>query len=183
MAALDPAITPERRLEIRLWREATTVFMAAGHGGCGPYGLALAAHRRGFAVTIHKPAGPMFLDSVRDHVKKEVIALVEEDMRTELASTDVVIKPQPVTVEILRQALAGGALPLVMIGLYRLHGMRAAHWVVLTGYDGHVFRFHDPLMRGHAEEPALSISARELERIYRYGRNRETAAVILARKR
>ncbi|HEX6927945.1 MAG TPA: peptidase C39 family protein, partial [Gammaproteobacteria bacterium] len=43
MAAIDPAIDFNRRLEFRLWREATTVFMTSGHGGCGPFGMALAA--------------------------------------------------------------------------------------------------------------------------------------------
>ena len=39
-------------LEIDIWREATTIFMTSGHGGCGPRGLALAAHQRGFVVEI-----------------------------------------------------------------------------------------------------------------------------------
>ena len=38
MAALDRSTVIDRAAEIRLWREATTVFMAAGHGGCGPSG-------------------------------------------------------------------------------------------------------------------------------------------------
>ena len=46
MTALDPSRTMDANDEIRIWREATTVFMTSGHGGCGPYGLALAAHRR-----------------------------------------------------------------------------------------------------------------------------------------
>ena len=38
MKALDASIELNRSLELRLWREATTVFMTSGHGGCGPYG-------------------------------------------------------------------------------------------------------------------------------------------------
>ncbi|MCC9000955.1 MAG: GNAT family N-acetyltransferase/peptidase C39 family protein, partial [Candidatus Contendobacter sp.] len=38
MKALDPTIELNRSLELRLWREATTIFMTSGHGGCGPYG-------------------------------------------------------------------------------------------------------------------------------------------------
>ena len=88
MAALDPTTLLDRAAEIRIWREATTVFMAAGHGGCGPHGLALAAERRGFRTTVHAPGGKaMFIDSVRDVRKKEVIQLVEADFRSELAST------------------------------------------------------------------------------------------------
>ena len=48
MGALQPARVLERREELQIWREATTVFMTSGHGGCSPQGLALAAWRRGF---------------------------------------------------------------------------------------------------------------------------------------
>ena len=45
---LDKTFEPTRIQEMQLWREATTIFMAAGHGGCSGQGLALAATRRGF---------------------------------------------------------------------------------------------------------------------------------------
>ncbi|HBU65362.1 MAG TPA: ribosomal-protein-alanine acetyltransferase, partial [Alcanivorax sp.] len=53
--------------ELLIWREATTIFMTAGHGGCHPLGLALAARRRGLSATVYcNQSGPLFLDSVRD---------------------------------------------------------------------------------------------------------------------
>jgi hypothetical protein len=30
--------TPSTSAGLRLWREATTIFMTSGHGGCGPHG-------------------------------------------------------------------------------------------------------------------------------------------------
>lgn len=38
MGALQPGRALERREELQLWREATTVFMTSGHGGCNPRG-------------------------------------------------------------------------------------------------------------------------------------------------
>ena len=71
MKALDKRLKLDRRLELRLWREATTIFMTSGHGGCGPHGLALAAWRRGFAVDLFvNDERPPFLDTVRDREKK-----------------------------------------------------------------------------------------------------------------
>ena len=35
--------TLDERLELRLWRETTTIYLASGHGGCGPFGMAVAA--------------------------------------------------------------------------------------------------------------------------------------------
>ena len=37
LAWAKPQRKLEPGLEFRLWREATTIFMTAGHGGCGPY--------------------------------------------------------------------------------------------------------------------------------------------------
>jgi ribosomal protein S18 acetylase RimI-like enzyme len=52
MKALNRRLRLDRRLELSLWRESTTIFMTSGHGGCSPHGLALAAWRRGFAVEL-----------------------------------------------------------------------------------------------------------------------------------
>lgn len=75
MAALQPQRLPTRREELRLWREATTVFMTSGHGGCSPHGLALAAWRRGFRVRLLlNTDGPLFLEGVRQAGKKRSCA-------------------------------------------------------------------------------------------------------------
>lgn len=74
MKALDKNITFNRQLELRLWRKSTAIFMTSEHGGCGPYGLALAAYHRNFSVDIYvKEREPLFIDSVRSEEKKEVI--------------------------------------------------------------------------------------------------------------
>ena len=184
MARIDSSVRLDRRLEIRLWREATTVFMTSGHGGCGPYGLALAAHARGFDVTIYAPLrGPMFVSGVRDPEKKTVIALVEEDFLDELAATDVKVRRGPFNAQTLIGHLRRGDAPLVLISLFRLHGEKGPHWVTVVGYDSHVFRVLDPMSPPEGERPPeLSIAQREFERMSRYGREREAAAVVLSRK-
>ena len=53
MKTLQPQIGMDRREELRIWRESTTIYMTSGHGGCGPYGLALSAWHRGFDVEIY----------------------------------------------------------------------------------------------------------------------------------
>lgn len=185
MARLDPSLPLDRRLEIRLWREATTVFMTSGHGGCGPYGLALAARSRGFGVTVYGPSrGPMFVRGVRDPEKKTVIALVEEDFLEELAHSDVTVRRGSFNSRTLIEHVRRGDAPIVLISLFRLHGEKGPHWVSVVGYDSHVFRVLDPMLPprdgGSAE---LSIAHREFEQMSRYGREREAAAVVLSSKR
>lgn len=181
MAALDPAMVADRPTEIRLWREATTVFLAAGHGGCGPFGLASAAMRRGFDATVYAPrARTLFIDSVRDPRKKEVIELVEADFRAEVARTGATVVHAPVSVRRVVKHLAAGSVPVVLISLWRLHGEKGPHWVVVTGFDGAVFRVLDP-MSPATGDPGISISVDEFSRITRYGRLRQSAAVILSK--
>ncbi|MBV8380441.1 MAG: GNAT family N-acetyltransferase/peptidase C39 family protein [Paucibacter sp.] len=183
MAALDRRTTLDRTAEIRLWREATTVFMAAGHGGCGPFGLALAAVQRGFAVSVYAPAGQaMFVDSVRDARKKDVIALVEADFRASLARTDARIVDAPLTPRRLIEHLHEGSVPLVLISLWRLHGEKGPHWVVVSGFDGQVFRVLDPIVAAApGTDPGISVSVDEFKRMARYGRRRHAAAVIVSK--
>lgn len=70
MKAHNQEFRMNRSEEIRLWREATTVFMTSGHGGCSPYGLALAAQRRGFRVEVYtNDRGVLFINTVRNAEK------------------------------------------------------------------------------------------------------------------
>lgn len=182
MAALDPSTVVDRVTEIRLWREATTVFLAAGHGGCGPFGLACAAMRRGFGATVYAPSTQtLFVDSVRDPRKKEVIELVEGDFRREVAATDATVLHTRVSAQKIIEHLAAGNVPIVLISLWRMHGEKGPHWVVVTGFDGAVFRVLDPMSTSASGDPAVSVSVEDFGRISRYGRLRQTAAVILSK--
>lgn len=184
MAALDADTVLDRAEEIRIWREATTVFMAAGHGGCGPHGLALAAERRGFRATVHAPAGKaMFIESVRDARKKEVIELVEADFRAALAATQATLVSASMSAAQLVDHLRQGRVPIVLISLWRLHGEKGPHWVVVTGFDGHVFRILDPMVAPTAGDPHMTITVDEFHRITRYGRRRQTAAVVISKEK
>ncbi len=183
MTALDPAREMDRTEEIRIWREATTVFMAAGHGGCGPHGLALAAERRGFRALVHAPSGKaMFVDSVRDVRKKAVIELVEADFRSALASTDATLVSASMSAAQLVDHLHHGRVPIVLISLWRLHGEKGPHWVVVAGFDGHVFRILDPMVAPADGDPHMTITVDEFHRITRYGRRRQTAAVVISKE-
>lgn len=184
MSAMDPAMPVNQAAEIRLWREATTVFMAAGHGGCGPFGLAHAALAHGFEVSVYAAAGAsLFMDSVRDPRKKDVIQLVENDFRAALEARQVPIHARPVSPDSVIEQLRAGRLPIVLISLWRLHRQKTPHWVVITGFDGAVFRLLDPMARSGDPDGGVSISWGEFKKVARYGRRGRTAAVILSGKK
>ncbi len=82
MASLNKKIKPSQELELDLWREATTIFMTSGHGGCHPLGLALAAKKRGFKVSTYISTDkPLFLEGVRTEKKKEIMRTVDQQFR------------------------------------------------------------------------------------------------------
>jgi hypothetical protein len=185
MKALDPDLSLSRRLEIQLWREATTVFMTSGVGGCGVQGLALAALRRGFRVRISlSDQTEMFIDSVRSEAKKDVIRLVEQDFAKQLRSAGVRVRKTAPGAAELQKVIAAGAYALLLISSYRLHGDRAPHWVLLTAADDHFLYINDPFTdpaAGRTEMDCIGIpiAPPELERMTRLGRARHHACLII----
>ena len=185
MRAVDPELRLDRRLELRVWREATTIFMTSGHGGCGPYGLALAAARRGYGVELLvRDKGVAFFDSVRSKDKKRVMQLVQEDMVEELELLGVPIVHGPVNVAALEARFNTGSVPVVLISSVRIYAERFPHWVTVTGFDERFVYVHDPLVDVEEGERAVDsvnmpILRRDFERMARYGRAGLQAAVIV----
>jgi len=185
MGALDPAIELNRRLELRLWRESTTVFMTSGHGGCGPFGLALAAHHRGFEVEVYvNDESALFVDSVRAEEKKEVIRLVQDDFTEEMAQVGLPLHYRRITVSEMKQEFAHGAIPLVLISSYRIYQEKFPHWVVVTGFDEHFIYVHDSFVdheKGKTVTDCVNmpIPQKDFERMARYGKSGQRAVLII----
>ncbi|TVR97797.1 MAG: GNAT family N-acetyltransferase [Rhodospirillales bacterium] len=189
MHALDPSVTVDQTAELRLWRESTTVFMTAGHGGCSPEGLAVAAGRRGFEVEVFlSDTGVMFIDSVRSEAKKSVIRLVQEDFRGQLDEMGIPVTFQPLSLEAMRQKFEEGRIPVVMISSYRLDRERQPHWVVVTGFDAKYVYLHDPSVDEEQDRPVtdcmqIPVPQREFAKMARYGRSQQKAAVVVGKGR
>lgn len=185
MRAFDKNITPDRSLELKIWREATTIFMTSGYGGCGPLGIALAAHRRGFDVSVSASNEiEMFIDSVRSKTKKDVIRLVEADFQTELKQTVVKLSGVQLNIKAIRKHLDSGAVPLVLISAYRLSGDKAPHWVAVTAYDDRFIYINNPFVDVEENQSAtdcmgIPITPREFERMMRFGKKKHFAAVVI----
>lgn len=188
MKALDDSVEMDRRQELRLWREATTIYMTSGHGGCGPEGLALAAHARGFDVSVYvNQSGPLLLESVRSPEKRAVVELVHEDFMREIRKARVPFRLEAISVDDLADAIAGGAIPVVLISLYRFHRKRAPHWVTVTGFDERFVYVNDPWVHKKTGRTAadcinLPIPRDEFDRMARYGHYGERAVLLLSRR-
>lgn len=189
MRALDDSVELDRRTELRLWRESTSIFMASGHGGSGPYGLALAAHARGFRVELFvQESGPFLVDTVRSEAKKEVMRVVEEDFLDQIEAAGIPVRPRPIGFDELRERFEAGAIPVVLISSHRIYEERFPHWLVLTGFDRDFVYAHDPLVDEDEGETVadcvnMPIARRELERMARYGRSGQRAVLVVEGRR
>ncbi len=185
MQALDRDVVADRRLELRLWRESTTVFMTSGHGGCGPYGLALSACHRGFDVEIYvNDESALFVDSVRSPEKKEVIRLVEEDFLDEIRELPIPLHYRALRMDELQDRFERGGIPVVLISSYRIYKEKFPHWVVVTGFDERFVYVHDPYVdteKGKSRIDCMNmpILRKDFEHMARYGKSGQRAVVIL----
>ncbi|HEY3244959.1 MAG TPA: peptidase C39 family protein [Phycisphaerae bacterium] len=178
-----PETTLNRALELSLWREATLVFMTRGLGGCGPFGMAAAAARRGLKALVvqSKPVVP-FLYSVRTREKREVIRLVHEQNIVESERLGVARRCGNFDVGLIRALLERGAIPIVLISLYRLYGTKEPHWVIVTGCDDRYVYLHDPYaaLRGSTRRRNFPVDMDVFHGIRSYGRDLAKMAVALS---
>jgi ribosomal protein S18 acetylase RimI-like enzyme len=172
-------------LEIDIWREATTIFMTSGHGGCGPRGLALAAKQRGFDVEIYlNKDGPLFTDTVRSEIKKNILMRVHESYRQKVEQSGIAVHRRELTVDNIKQLLKEGALLVVLISTWQFDKSKAPHWVVLCAVDEHFVYINDP---DTDDIPWLSQSERQyipvehsvFMKAFSYGKNRLKAAIAI----
>ena len=185
MRALDSSLQADRTLEVQLWREATTIYMTSGHGGCSPHGLALAAYRRGFHPRLMlNHSGPLFLDGVRRADKKIVLELVHEDFVAQIAKTNIEVTYTGFNAASLVTALSGGSVPLVLISSWRFNDNKAPHWVVLVAADDNFVYLHDPdvdaqLSKAPGDTQSVPVRIDDFERMIHFGQSRMQAAMCL----
>ena len=145
MKTLNSKYKLSRQEELQIWREATTIFMTSGHGGCSPHGLALSAWERGFKVRLYiNQAGPPFLDGVRDPDKKDVIKLVHEGFLGRIKKTGIKLLVKDISPDELQKILRSGLAIIALISTWRLNRNKAPHWVYVAGADEHFVYINDP---------------------------------------
>ena len=185
MAALDPDWQPTASTEFDLWREATTIYMTTGIGGSAPEGLALAAHRRGLAATLHRTGtGCSFVGNVRNAEKLNILSRVEADFEAKLTESAVPVVEAPLDAASLRALVARGGMAIVLISQYRMYGERVPHWVLVHGADDDFFYIHDPwidpdTLDADFEKANLPVPHSEFDLMARFGRHRHRSAIAL----
>ncbi len=184
MAALRPELTLDRALELDIWREATTIYMTSGHGGCHPVGLALSAARRGFAAEVYlNRVEPLFVEGVRDVQKKQVVGLVHEQFLERARQTGVAVHYHDVTQQQIDEWIGHNQLVIALISTYRMDRRKAPHWVVITAIDDECLYLHDPDPSTGEHSPMdcqdVPIARADFHKMSQFGRHRLRALVVI----
>jgi predicted double-glycine peptidase len=190
MRALRPSLKADRSLELQLWREANTIFMgpSGGHGGCGALGLALAAHRRGFAVEVNvNHRGVLLGNRAESKERAEVMRVLQARDLREARAAGIPVHYRSLTVDDLAAALRAGAIPIVLNSMEYLHDDPTAHWFVVTGVDADSVYVNDPWVdrtagRSARDMSGVPISRATFETVASYGNKRERAVVLVRRR-
>lgn len=187
MANFDRGFVPDPVMEIRLWREATTIFMMSGPGGCEPFGLAVAAHEAGLGTEIFvSAAGALFLQSVRSAEKRRVMELAQADFRGRADKYAIPVTYRPFGLDDIRARLAEGKLALVLISGFLMFGKKVPHWVLAIGDDGGHILIHDPWIEDEQRETAadaanIPVPYDIFMRMAQFGADGLRAAIILGK--
>ena len=185
IAGLRPDYRPSLTEEIQIWREATTVFMTSGHGGCHPLGLALAAIHRGcHAEAWITQRQPLFVEGVRNHHKKRIIRHVHKEFMRQAAAAGIAVNYSNIDQETLSGACDRGAVPILLISTYRMDRRKAPHWVAVSGYDEQCFYVHDPDPEEKHQDPVdcqyLPIAREDFDPMSSFGGKRLRTAIIIS---
>ncbi|MDO9048625.1 MAG: GNAT family N-acetyltransferase/peptidase C39 family protein [Methylobacter sp.] len=184
MHGLNRTYQPSQEEEISLWREATTIFMTSGPGGCHPIGLALAAKRRQFTVEVWvNQTGTLFIDGVRSEAKKRVVELVDNCFKREAQQQDIKIHYANISQSDLISAFKAGAIPLILISTFQMDRKKAPHWVVMSGFDDDCLYMHDPdpeeIRQSELDCQFIPIAFEDFDRMSSFGKSRLRTAVII----
>jgi len=185
MASLSEQVVMDQALEFDLWREATTIFMMAGHGGCHPLGLALAAEKRGFAVEVFiNQALPLFTAGVRQQVKKQTIELVEQQFESRGKQKNIPVIYSDFDLTALKNALNRGCRVLSLISTYQMDGYKVPHWVAITAIDEECLYLHDPsLPEEHSagfDCQHIPVALDDFIKLSSYGKTKLRTALVIS---
>jgi ribosomal protein S18 acetylase RimI-like enzyme len=141
----DPSFRASPALEYTLWREATTIFMTGGPGGCEPYGLAVTLQRHGLSpeLFVSRP-GPYFVDTVRAEDRRRVMLVAQAEFQRKAGELRIPCHLFPLGESALMDAFDNGAVAIVLVAGYHGGRRKVPHWVFAFGHGGRSILLHDP---------------------------------------
>jgi ribosomal protein S18 acetylase RimI-like enzyme len=185
LAWADRKFNPSPAFEFQLWREATTIFLGSGPGGCEPYGMAVALKRHGLMPEIYvSRAGPYFLDTAKSADRRRAMQLTQTEFRREAKALAIPSHLIPVDESVLMPAFDAGRVAIVLVSGYHMVPRGRPHWIFAFGRDGSHVLMHDPAAFRDDQGMALAAETYAIpwpafEHVTRLGQDRLSAAIVI----
>ena len=174
---------PTRESELALWREATMLL------ACDPYGLAVAAAKRGASPQVYvngvAGAGDVFFDGPEKFFIDAGLSLDEQRrFYREAAELGVPTYTGMLGGDDVAQHVRNGHMVLVLIDEYLMHDEHCAHWVTAVGMRDGALLIEDPWTDsdyGESWEDAheLAVLPSELTAMMTWGDHGLQAIIVL----
>lgn len=163
---LVPGSAVDRRTEIDLWRQATTVHAPRGPGGCDPFGVAVTAARLGLRPRIVASIpGPFLIGRIYTEAQQELMRFVQAGFRDEARERGIAVETREWTHADLAETLAAGGAAIVLIDEMMFHGEAIPHWILVHGHgpDLGTARDIDPAGLYAVDDPWVEPDDRETD--------------------
>jgi hypothetical protein len=150
----------DQDLELEIWRDATLMESKA----TSSFGLALAARRRGFRVTVRTDSGKIgFTSRLKSHfprINTDFMEMLFDHTRRTALKEGVKWDREKVELNDVLGILDEGGFPIVLISSKMMREIVGIpHWVVVVGYDEKFYYINNP-----------ETARRERYRIKRFGK-------------
>lgn len=173
----------DREAELRVWREATLVL------ACDPYGLAVAASRRGITPVAEVSTDDPVLDpSDRIGIIDPLLAVdAQRDFQRQAHEAGITVNVRPFNAQDIARYVRQGHIVVVLIDEQPMHGEHCPHWVTVTGWRedeaGDVLLIDDPWTDEAYGETAvdgyqLAVRLADADTMIRYGKQPKQAMLV-----
>jgi len=147
MRSLKSDIDFSQEEEFLIWHEANSIFMGVGHPGCGIYGLALSAIKRGFKCIVHLELNGdsfLFSDTVHNELQKKIYAWNETRFRELFLKIGGEERSTCIKYEDIKNNIDHGFASIILTAdlKYRNDG----HWVTIDRVANEKIRYFDPYL-------------------------------------
>ncbi|HBF08886.1 MAG TPA: ribosomal-protein-alanine acetyltransferase [Gammaproteobacteria bacterium] len=185
MKSQNKSISASKAQELNIWREATTIFMASGHGGTSPLGLAIAASHRGFWTELWVSGEKIpFIKTMRTEAKKEIYQIVHQEFERQIKEAKIKKHTNTLKIEHLEELYKKGCTAIVLISTYQLDREKTPHWVWVVHIDDHYVYINDPFFSEDDYETSddkifIPVPRVVFQRMMIYGTGKLSSAVII----